>query len=131
MTIEEDDVLVLEDVERLGGIAVDMERRTEAGRFLRLEELERPIRLFVRCLDGHPKPAEIDWPAFVWPQNDRCACRFIHALASSDCHSMRNRPPQSKDRSFRARGGVVADCDGAGAPSRAGNPMSHVDRIVC
>jgi hypothetical protein len=39
-TVDEKDVLAFDDVEGLSGIAVDVQRRTEAGGLVRLEQRE-------------------------------------------------------------------------------------------
>lgn len=50
-TVEEDDVFALEDVERFGSSAVDVERRPETSRLLGLEKCEQSVRVVVRRLD--------------------------------------------------------------------------------
>src|SRR5437899_9311119 len=64
--IQEHDVLALEDVERLGGVVVDVERRPKSRRLLRFEEREDSVRLVRVRFDRHSKgagPRSIDLPS--------------------------------------------------------------------
>ena len=78
MAVQEDDVLPLQNIERLSGITVDVHRRPEARGLVRLQQRERPARLAVLRLDRHLEPAQVDQPALTRPQHKRRTHSFTH-----------------------------------------------------
>src|SRR6266404_2951625 len=64
-------VLALEDVERLRGIVMYMNRRTKSRRLLRLQDGDNASRCVGVRLDRHPEVAEVDESSCAWPDDKR------------------------------------------------------------
>src|SRR2546421_7312288 len=67
----------------LCSIVVNVQGRTKVRRLDSFEKRESTVGLFFRCLDRHMKAAEIDWPAFPWPKNERPAHASPHSVTST------------------------------------------------
>jgi hypothetical protein len=66
-------VFALEDVERLGGVVVDVERGTKSRRLVRFEEREDSARLVRVRFDRHREGAKVDRPPFARGEHIRLA----------------------------------------------------------
>src|SRR6266511_1493083 len=71
LVVHEEEVIAGEHVEGFRGLAMDVHRRTEAWRLVRLEEGECVARLLGSGLDRHREVAEIDRAALAGSQDDR------------------------------------------------------------
>jgi hypothetical protein len=59
-TIEKDDVLTLEHVERFSRVVMSVEGRPEIGRLVGFEKRESAFCFLLRCLDRHLESAKVD-----------------------------------------------------------------------
>src|SRR6267378_2162045 len=88
---DEENVLAIENVERLGGVAMDVQWRTEIGRFVGLEQRECAARVTARCLHGHPEAAEIDRTSLARPQHERVGHLSSGRRPSASCSAPSHR----------------------------------------
>src|SRR5262245_52748321 len=88
LALDEDAVLALEHVERLGAVPMDVEWRPEVRRLGRLEQRERPAAVSARRLDDHGEVAEVDLPALAGAKHDRLA-ESLHPNPSAHLHRER------------------------------------------